>query len=253
MTIETFQYNDVPLRIARPAGPAATAVVVLHQAAGYSPQIAGWLGRLAENGYLAVAPMLLHRHGVESINPFERFGADMGAFARFLPGDGDLSADVDTALRFLSAEGVAPTATAVLGFSYGGRGAYLIAAERALGAAVTFYGNGVQRKSFEGNDQLPALADKTASLRTPWLGLYGEQDFLLTPGELDEWEGSLAHAPVGTEIIRYANAGHAFDVEEAFGPGMPVPYVADATEDATARTLRFLEKSLGRTAEARTP
>jgi carboxymethylenebutenolidase len=131
----------------------------------------------------------------------------------------------------------------VLGFSYGGRAAYLVAAEQDLGAAVSFYGNGVQRKSFLGNEELPALADRTRSLRTPWLGLYGEQDFLLTPGELDEWQKELAEAPVDTELVRYPNAGHAFDVQEPFGPG-PIPYVADATEDATERTLRFLDENL---------
>src|ERR1700722_16365797 len=46
------------------------------------------------------------------------------------------------------------------------------------------------------------------------LGLYGEQDLLPSPGELDEWEQQLA-APVAAELVRYPDAGHAFDVEEA--------------------------------------
>ena len=47
------------------------------------------------------------------------------------------------------------------------------------------------------------------------LGLYGEQDLLPSPGELDEWEQQLSAAPVAAELVRYPDAGHAFDVEEA--------------------------------------
>jgi carboxymethylenebutenolidase len=244
MVIKSIRYDDVPLRIGRPAGDPTSAVIVLHQAAGWSPQITGWLERLAGQGHLAVAPSLLHRHGVDSIDPFARFGGDMEAFAAFLPGDDDVRSDVASALRFIVEQGVAPPATGVLGFSFGGRASYLVATETSLGAAVSFYGNGIQQESFQGNDALPALADRTGALRTPWLGLYGEQDFLLAPGELDEWEKQLAGAPVATELVRYPDAGHAFDVEEAFGPGMPVRYVAEAAEDATARTLAFFENSL---------
>src|SRR4051794_5401680 len=144
MSIDSIEHDGVPLRVARPGEGTTTGVVVLHQAAGYAPQIETWLTRLADQGHLAVAPLLLHRHGVESINPFERFGGDSGmdlaAFGAFLPGDDDVLADVAAALGSLRSQGIEPSTTAVLGFSFGGRAAYLVATERPLGAAVTFYG-----------------------------------------------------------------------------------------------------------------
>jgi dienelactone hydrolase len=76
------------------------------------------------------------------------------------------------------------------------------------------------------------------------LGLYGEQDLRPSPGGLDEWEQQLAAVPVAAELVQYPDAGHAFDVEEAAGPGMPVPCVAGAANHASECTLRFLEKSL---------
>ncbi|WP_216896767.1 dienelactone hydrolase family protein [Nocardia alni] len=244
MSIESIQHDAVPLQVARPDRPVTVAMIVLHQAPGYSPQIASWLTRLADHGYLAVAPMLLHRHGVEHVNPMQRFAGDLTAFAAWLPGDEDVLADVDSTLGFLGAAGIAVGKTGILGFSYGGRAAYLSAAERPLGAAITFYGNGIQRKSFHGNDRIPALTDRMKSLRTPWLGLYGDQDPLLTEGELDEWQAQLPDAPVTAELIRYPEAGHAFDVIESPVPGMPPRYVAAAAEDATDRTLRFLAATL---------
>ena len=244
MSIESLEQHAVPLRVARPAGPATTGVVVLHQAAGYSPQIEDWLLRLAGRGHLAVAPLLLHRHGVERVDPAERFGGDLGAFAKFLPGDPEALADFDAAADFLRAGGIEPKRTGVVGFSYGGRAAYLVAAEHALGAAVTFYGNGIHAESFHGNDRLPALTDRVRDLRTPWLGLYGERDFLLAEGELDDWEQLLPAAPVPADLVRYPEAGHAFDVDTPFGPGGHSPYHPEATKDAIDRALGFLDQEL---------
>jgi carboxymethylenebutenolidase len=85
MILESVQADGVPLGVARPADPPPTGVEVLHQVAGYPPQTASWLTRLARMGHLAVAPMLLHRHGADSIGPFSRFAGDLTAFARFLP------------------------------------------------------------------------------------------------------------------------------------------------------------------------
>ncbi|MCP2256145.1 carboxymethylenebutenolidase [Prauserella aidingensis] len=244
MIIESTQHGGVPLRIARPAQPRSTGVVVLHQANGYAPQTESWLTRLAERGHLAVAPLLLQRRGVESVDPTERFGDDLNAFARFLPGDADVLEDITTALDYLTTEDLDARHTGVLGFSYGGRAAYLIATKRALGGAVTFYGNGIHRESFLGNEHIPALTSRVKSLQTPWLGLYGDQDFLLAEGELDEWQTELTGAPVNTELVRYPDAGHAFDVDQAFSPDMPSPYIAKAAEDASERTLRFFDSTL---------
>lgn len=128
---------------------------------------------------------------------------------------------------------------------YGGRLTYLVASQQPLTAAVSYYSGGVQRKNFHGNDAIPALTDRTAVLQTPWLGFIGEQDFMLEPGELDEWETALKSAPVDVELVRYAGSGHAFDVDMPFGPGMPSPYVAEVADDAERRTLEFLTARLG--------
>lgn len=253
ITIEDLTVDGVPCKIARPLGPAGTGVVVLHQAPGYSPQTAGWLERLADDGHLALAPLLLHHRGEQAVDPFERFGGDLAAFAAFLPGDDEVRGDVTAVLGFLRGSGVEPGRTGVLGFSYGGRAAFLTATEHRLGAAVTFYGNGIQNDGYPGNDGAPALADRVPRLRTPWLGLYGDRDVLLAEGELDEFEVSLRQAPAFTELVRYPTAGHAFDVDTTFGPGAPSTLHPDAATDATDRTRAFLRAHLSGDPTAPTP
>lgn len=242
--IDDLVIDGVPFRVARPAGPVETGVVVLHQAPGYSPHTAEWLERLAQHGHLTIAPLLLHHRGEEAIDPFTRFNGDLDAFAAFLPGDDEVRGDIAAALGYLRSSGVAAERSAVLGFSYGGRAAFLTATEHRLGAAITFYGNGIQNDGYPGNNDVPPLADRAPQLQTPWLGLYGEQDFLLTPGEIDELEVSLRRAPGFTELVRYPAAGHAFDADMTFAPGAPSSLNPDAANDATERTLTFLRTRL---------
>jgi carboxymethylenebutenolidase len=247
MTILQLERAGVRLRVARPAGAGArAAVIVLHQAPGYTPQIESWLTALSEKGYLAVAPLLLHRQGIETVNPLERFGGDLAAFSAFLPEDDDTRSDVGAALAFVAVEGIALSSTALVGFSYGGRAAYLIATEQPVAAAVSFYSGGVQNENFHGNDALPGLADRTAHLKAPWLGLFGDRDFMFSPSELDEWEAALAPVDQQTQIVRYPGAGHAFDVDMPFGPGMPSPYDPTAAADSYARVHAFLDEKLSR-------
>ena len=241
---ETIVHNDVPLRFIAPSGEPRAGVIVLHQAPGFTPQIEGWLERLAGEGYLAVAPLLHHRTGSEFLNPAD-FGGDLSAFAAALPGDNDAVNDIGAALDYLAEQGLEASHAGILGFSYGGRLTYLVASQRPLAAAVSYYSGGIQRKNFHGNDAIPALTERTAGLQTPWLGFIGEQDFMLEPGELDAWEAALESAPVPVELVRYPGAGHAFDVDMPFGPGMPSPYVAEAADDAERRALEFLTARLG--------
>lgn len=246
-TLQTTKFGNLTVRIVRPATEPSTAVVVLHQAPGWSPQIAEWLEVLAGQGHLAVAPLLLlHRRGVESVDPGEAFGHDLTAFAKFLPGDDEVREDVSACLSELRSWSIAPKSTGILGFSYGARAAYLAATEHSLGGAVGWYPNGIQRAGYPGNEALPALADRTAALRTPFLGLTGDLDPLLGAGETDEWAAALAAASAATELVRYPGSGHAFDVKTPPGAFVPPGFAhnADDAADGTRRTVEFFQRSL---------
>ena len=134
--------------------------------------------------------------------------------------------------------------SAVLGFSYGGCVSFLTATEHRLGGAITFYGNGIQNDGYPSNNDVPPLADRAPQLQTPWLGIYGDQDFLLAQGEIDEFEVSLRRAPGFTELVRYPTAGHAFDADMTFAPGAPSSLNPAAVNDATERALTFLRTRL---------
>ena len=52
-------------------------------------------------------------------------------------------ADVDATIAHLEAQGFERSRIGIVGFCFGGRVTFLVAARRALGAAVGFYGGGI--------------------------------------------------------------------------------------------------------------
>jgi carboxymethylenebutenolidase len=229
--------NGVPVHYRHPFGPRRGVIVLLHAAPGIVPPFLDWLDILAAEGYEAIAPVLHHRAGREFFDPMMDFGGDQIAFADALPSDAQMREDVDAVLNGLTDLGVTASEIGLLGFSYGARATFLLANEKSLGAAVSWYPVGVQRKSFGTNPALGPIHITTAPT-TPWLGLSGERDFLLQPGELDEWEAALdAIGSDHIEIVRYPNAGHGFDLHGAMGPGAPDTYDGPARDDGLARTL----------------
>ena len=213
---------------AAPAEPVA-AVVILHEAFGVTDHITDVTRRAADAGYHAIAPDLFHR-APAGVAPY----GDLQAAARNFGGltDAGILADVDACLTHLDAQGLPADKVGIIGFCFGGRAAFLVAAERSIGAAATLYGGGIVTASkFL---PFPALTDSIATMRTPWIGLYGETDMGIPQDEVDALEAALAASPVEHRILRYAGAGHAFHNDV-----LP-SYHAEAAKAAWAESIAWL-------------
>ncbi|HEY6275313.1 MAG TPA: dienelactone hydrolase family protein [Streptosporangiaceae bacterium] len=219
--------GSVPGVLAEPAGPHAGGVVVLHEAFGLTSHIRSICGRLAGAGYLAVAPALFHRQGapVLGYDQFDRARPLLGGLRA-----GQIASDTDAALALLAARGIAAGRRAAVGFCMGGSIALIMATRAGLGAAVTFYGGGVGQGRFG----YPPLADAAASLRVPWLGLFGDLDQSIPVPDVERLAQQAARAPVPTEVVRYPDAGHGFHCDERGS------YAPAAAADAWSRTLAWL-------------
>ncbi len=215
-----------------PDGGSATGVVVVQEAFGVNEHIEDVCRRVAEAGHHAVAPHLFHRAGGGTA-PYDDFAKVLPLFEG-LTDDGILM-DVDAAVAHLDAAGIAPGATGVVGFCMGGRVSFLTAAERALGAAVGFYGGGIVTGRFP---QFPTLVDRATRLRTPWLGLFGDEDASIPVDDVEALRDALAGAPVPTEIVRYPGAEHGFHCD------VRASYDAGAAADGWARTLAWFAAHL---------
>jgi carboxymethylenebutenolidase len=219
---------------ARPANEPRGGIVVIQEVFGVTGHIEDVTRRAAHAGYHAVAPDLFHRSGPGSVVDYGHFDKVMGYF-KDVAGDAAVLADVDAALDHLRGSGHSDANIGIVGFCFGGRVTFLVALRRALGAAVSFYGGGIVTGRFP---QFPPLVDDTASLRTPWLGLFGDQDKSIPVDDVEQLRTALRDAQVDSEIVRYADAGHGFHCDERpdFRP--------DDAADAWLRTLNWFSSHL---------
>ena len=124
---------------ATPDGAPRGAIVVVQEAFGVNDHIQDVTRRFAAEGYHAVAPAFFHRAGGGTA-PYDDFSKVMPLFAG-LTDDGIL-VDLDATVEYLHEAGFADEQIGVVGFCFGGRVSFLVAARRALGASVGFYGGG---------------------------------------------------------------------------------------------------------------
>ena len=218
--------------VATPQGAAKGAVIVIQEAFGVNDHIQDVTRRFAAEGYLAVAPALFHRAGGGTA-PYDDFTQVMPLFEGV--SDDGVLADVDATIADLEAHGIERSRIGIVGFCFGGRVTFLVAARRALGAAVGFYGGGIVSASGLG---LPPLIGESASLQTPWLGLFGDLDTGIPVEGVEELRGALAGAPVAAEVVRYADAEHGFHCD-ARGS-----YHEPSANDAWQRTLDWFATHL---------
>lgn len=236
MTTSTFEVDtpDGPMDVyeAAPASEARGAVIVVQEAFGVNDHIQDVTRRFAAEGYHAVAPHIFHRAGGGTA-PYDDFSKVFPLFEGL--DDTAILVDVDATIAALATRGFEPARIGLVGFCMGGRISFLVAARRRLGAAVGFYGGGIVHARFP---QFPALVGEASSLQTPWLGLFGDDDESIPVDDVEHLRTALGDAPVATEVVRYAGAGHGFhcDVRPAFA--------AEAAADGWARTMSWFAKHL---------
>lgn len=200
------------------------SVVVVQEAFGVTTHIQDVCERLAALGYRAVAPSLFHRFGAP-VFLYDDMTAVMPAMGK-LTSD-EIDADVDSAVAFLDTDSVG-----IIGFCMGGTVAFHTATRLRLAAAVSFYGGGVA----EGRFGYPAQLAVVDELKTPWLGLYGDDDTSIPVADVEELRGGLSRE---ASIKRYADAGHGFHCNDR-----PAMFNKVAAADAWATTVDWLAARL---------
>ncbi len=192
-------------------------VVMIHENRGLRPETRQAAIALAQEGYHVLAVDLLG--GVAE----DQDGA-RALTAKFVQARG--IENMRAAAAFLRGKGA--TKMASLGWCFGGRQSLELALSgEPLDATVIYYGSG--------------MATSTAMLapvRWPVLGIFGDQDRAIPVETVRAFESSLRELGVANEIHIYPGVGHAF----ANPSGMN--YAPEATADAWAKTLEFLETNL---------
>lgn len=217
--------RSIPAYLARPAGKARGALVVVQEIFGVNPHIREVADGYAAAGYLAIAPATFHRvqAGVELgyTEADMKQGMGLKAAVEALPAPGvlqDLQAAVDHAARESGGK------VGIVGYCWGGLLTWRAASQlKGLSAAVPYYGGGMtQPQELARKPQVPVMAHLS------------DND---------------AYVPLdGVEALRKAHPEvqvHLYPAHHGFNCDHRAAYNAEAALQARERTLAFLAEHLG--------
>lgn len=231
VTLGTVGEGELPGVLATPSGAPKGGVVVLQEAFGLTDHIRNICARLAEAGYLAVAPALFHRQGSPVLG-YDEVAKALPIISQ-LRAD-EIMSDVQAGVDELTGRGLSTGRCGIVGFCMGGTIALAAATRLRLGASVSFYGGGIA----EGRFGFPPLAELAPILQAPWLGLFGDQDASIPVDEVERLREQAAKAAVGTEVVRYPDAGHGFNCDDRSA------YEPVSAADAWSRTIAWFDDNL---------
>jgi len=210
----------------RPKGTGSyPGVIVVHANDGLDEHIQDVARRFAKEGYVALAPDLLSRHGGTGKVPRTDRGItnlrelvtadiikdDVGGTATYLRGLKEVRGD----------------RIGITGFCWGGGTAFSAATlVRGLKALVVFYGS------------TPRPLELVQQIEGPILAHYGELDERITSG-VPETEAAMKKYGKSFQYKIFTGARHAF-----FSDDSPRSYHPEAAKEAWGRTLEFFKKHL---------
>ena len=230
---KTVDVDQSPMRLylSEPEGSGPfPAIVVIQNQDGVTDFTQEMTRRVAEAGYVAIAPELYHREG-------EPETAEQVASLKHLRRDVNVLNDVNATVNFLrGCANVNSAKLGIVGFCMGGRVAFLLAAaSTSFSAAVDFYGGGVYS---QWGDR-PAPSELVAHVSCPVQGHFGDLDKNPPPDEMRKLGAELTRLGKAHEFYFYDDAPHGFNRKGWKG------YRPEADATSWARSLEFFARHLG--------
>ncbi len=213
----------MPVYVSTPAtGKPRGAVIVFQEIFGVNAHIRSVAQRIAQEGYLTLAPDLFFRQGDRfEIDDYSQ--TDAAATRAQTMNEEQALSDIDRVIANLDPW----IKLGAIGFCMGGRIAFQVACNPRVSASVCFYGG-----------QTSERLEKAPKVAAPLLMFYAEKDELITQDQVALVKSALQTHSKPADIIIYPDVGHGFfcDARDS--------YNAPAAGDAWKRTIEFFGKTL---------
>ncbi len=210
-TIMARDGHEFRAYLAAPPGQPRGAIVVIQEIFGVNAHIRNVTDGYAAEGYVAIAPSLFDRvrRGIELGYTPPEMQEGFGYVMQLKPED--VLKDVAAAIAVVRHAG----RVGVVGYCWGGRVAYVAAAELPLAGAVSYYGGGITQ-----------VLDKKP--KVPVMYHFGERDKHITAADVEKIKA--AH-PEGIF--------HVYPADHGFSCDMRGSYDAPSAALARKRSLEF--------------
>jgi carboxymethylenebutenolidase len=220
--------------VARPADKGSfPGMLVFQEAFGVNAHIRDVTQRIAQEGYVAIAPELYHRSAAPG------FEVRYDDFPSVLPHmqaltEKGLSDDVRAAYEWLrDSSHVAPDRIGSIGFCLGGRVSFLANTTVSLRAAISFYGGSIA----------PNLLPRAAHLHGPMLFFWGGLDKHISQEQIRTVIDAVKAAGKPYIHVEISDADHGF-----FCDARP-SYNRIAAKEAWSLSMSFLQAHIKKSDE----
>nr|AHF25910.1 carboxymethylenebutenolidase [uncultured bacterium Contigcl_1539] len=239
MIAETIRINGhegKPIRayLARPlgAGPYPGITLIPHMP-GWDEWLRETARRFAAHGFSVIVPNIFEDFGDGTPPEVSKRSMETGGAT-----DKNVMEDVDASLAFLRNQTTSNGKVGVIGMCSGGRHTFLAAATLdGVDAAVDCWGGGVITPPEKLSPARPvAPIEYAEGIKCPILGIFGNDDVMPTPEEVNQTEEVLKKLGKTYEFHRYDGAGHGFWYYDR-----PM-YRQEQAMDAWNKTLAFFDK-----------
>ncbi len=186
------------------AGPHPGLVLIPHMP-GWDEYCREASRRFTQHGYSVLCPDIYRAYGTGNPAEVARKAMEAGGVP-----DASVMEDTASALSFLKRQDDSNGRCGVIGMCSGGRHTFLAACTvDGVDAAVDCWGGGVTASSEELTPSRPvAPIDFAADLQCPLLGIFGNEDRMPTPEQVDVLEARLKELGKDYTFYRYDGAGH---------------------------------------------
>lgn len=222
------------------AYPATTGtypgIVVVQEVFGVNNHIKDVTRRIAEQGYVAIAPAIYQRIAPGFATGYTPEDIQIGREYKNQTVASQLKDDIQATIDYLySLPSVKKTGVGTIGFCFGGHVTYLVATLPEIKATASFYGAGIANWTpGEGEPTITQTKDISGVIYT----FFGLDDASIPVTQVDAIEAELAKHNIPHQVFRYPGADHGFFCDQR------ASYNPEAAQDAWNQVLQLYREKL---------
>jgi carboxymethylenebutenolidase len=202
-------------------------IVVLQEIFGVNAHIREVTERIANLGYIAIAPALFQRKAPGFATGYTLEDIEVGRnYAWEQTKAPELLNDIQSAIDYLKTlPELKKDAFGCIGFCFGGHVAYLAASNRDIKATASFYGARITTST--PGSGAPTI-NVTSQIKGMLYAFFGMEDSSIPKEQVDQIEAELEKYKVPHRVFRYQDANHGFFCDRRSGYNLEA--AADAWE-----------------------